>query len=751
VVLAPDTQLGPYTITGLLGVGGMGEVYRAHDARLQREVAIKVLPSELADDEKSLERFRREARAVAALSHPNILSIFDFGDEDGVHYAVTELLEGETLRSRMGRGPMSSREALEMMLQITDGVAAAHARGIVHRDLKPENIFVTTTALVKVLDFGLARGGTAQLPGSHPHAATELLPTEPGVVLGTMGYAAPEQVEARGVTPATDVFALGAVLYEMLTGKLPFERASAVSQMVALLHDPAPRLQPSSDSLLREADAIIQRCLAKKAADRYPTAGELAQEIRSVLDGYRTTSRIAIFPRARRTWIAIAFLLAIGTAFFFVHRARNRQIDHGYDIRVSDIRADAETRQLIELALRADAEGNRAKAFELFEEAARRPVKTALPAAFLASFNDAAGNLREGRVWEARARAKLDAGAPTYESLLARYLLTPSSSRDHELALSKSALEIRPAAWRLRLAAAHILLGQRNREAARRELQQIDVSKPDDRRLALVLADRASLGDMDGAERDLRRSRLASRPPFRNYIEARIAWSRGDAKKAAELFDAAAAAAEDEALGTVEAESRLYSGIALLKQGRLDEAQQRFAATAARAHHIGVLHRIFDGAAYGAYTAWKTGDAGLRDRRFAEAASVQPPAAPWAALRLLAIRTGSEAWKQWSTSTIEKEPLLVPVMSLIRAREAFAAGDAEAAKRELRRSRAEGIDTSEMREEAELLASQLGLPFERLPADPPYPNMLRYMAIFDLPPPPVIPKRSEGPGGSAAR
>jgi tetratricopeptide (TPR) repeat protein len=737
-VLAPDTRLGPYTIVGLLGVGGMGEVYRAHDARLQREVAIKVLPSELGNDEKALERFRREARAVAALSHPSILAIFDFGDEGGVHYAVTELLEGETLRSRMGRGQMPSREALETMLQIAGGVAAAHARGIVHRDIKPENIFITTTGLVKVLDFGLARGGTTPLPGSHPRDITEMLPTEPGVVLGTMGYAAPEQLEARGVTPATDVFALGAVLYEMLAGRLPFERTSAVSQMVALLHDPAPRLQPSSDSLLRETDAIVQRCLAKKAADRYPNAGELAQEIRSVLDGYRTTSRIAYFPRARKTWILLALIPLIIAAAFVVYRGRNRQIDHGYDIRVSDIRGDAETRQLIELALRADAQGNRDKATELLEEAWRRPAKTALPAAFLASFSDAAGDVTRGREWGQKALARLGADAPIYESLLARYLLTAAADRNHELALAKSALEVRPAAWRLRLAAAHILLGQRNREAARRELQQIDVSKPDDRRLALVLSDRASLGDLEGAERDLRRSRLASRPPFRNYVEARIAWSRGDAKKATELFDAAATAAQDEALGPIEAEARLYSGIALLAQGRYDEAQQRFASTAARAHHLGLLYRIFDASAYGAYTAWKTGDAGLRDRRFAEAASVRPPAAPWAALRLLAIRTGSDMWKQWSTSAIEREPSLGPVMSLIRAREAFAAGDVETAKRELRRSRAEGVDASEMREEAELLASQLGLPFERLRADPPYPNMLRYMAIFDLPPPSVV-------------
>ncbi len=732
-MLAPDTRLGPYTIVGLLGAGGMGEVYRAHDSRLEREVAIKVLPPELAGDEKALERFRREARAVAALSHPNILAIFDVGSENGVDYAVTELLEGETLRARMARSRLTSREALEVMLQIADGVAAAHARGIVHRDLKPENIFMTTSGRVKVLDFGLARGGTGPIT-TGAHSPTEILPTEPGVVLGTMGYAAPEQIEARGVTAATDVFALGCVLYEMVTGRLPFERGSAISQMVAVLHDPAPRLQDTGESLLRDIDVIVQHCLAKRGSERLANAGELASEIRAVLDGQGPTRRLPR-PKSRR-WIAMAVIAAAiiaGAAAFFVQRSRARQIDHGYDLRMSDIRADSETRGLIELALRADAEGNRPKAVELFEEAWRRPSSTAFPAAFLSSFADAAGKPADGRAWAAKAYARLESGSPTtYESLLARYLATPSSDRNHELALAKSALEVRPAAWRLRLAAAHILLGQRDREAARRELQHIDVSKPDDRRLMLVLADRASLGDTAGALRDLRRTRLQSRPPFRAYVEARVAWSRGEIKRARELFDLSASSAADEGLGTIELEARLLAGIAMLRLGELDEAQRRFGQTGTRARQLGLSVRIFDASAFAAYTAWRSGDFELRDRRLDEAASVQPPAAPWAALRLLAIRIGSDRWRTWNTETIEKEPLLAPVLSLIRAREALAAGDVDTAKRELRRARAEGIDSSEMREEAELLAAELGLPAEVLPADPPYPNPLRYMAIFDL-------------------
>src|SRR5687768_9407988 len=203
----------------------MGEVYRAEDARLHRDVAIKVLPAHMERDRSALDRFYREARAVAALSHPNILAIFDFGAENGIHYAVTELLEGETLRTRMNRARPTTREALEMLVAVCDGVAAAHARGIVHRDLKPENIFITRDGRVKVLDFGLARSASGLFAPRGEMLVTEMLPTEPGVVIGTVGYLAPEQVEARSPTPATDVFALGCILFEMLSGRLPFERA----------------------------------------------------------------------------------------------------------------------------------------------------------------------------------------------------------------------------------------------------------------------------------------------------------------------------------------------------------------------------------------------------------------------------------------------------------------------------------------------------------------------------------------------
>ena len=713
----------------------MGEVYRAEDARLHRDVAIKVLPAHLESDRAALDRFYREARSVAALSHPNILAIFDFGAENGVHYAVTELLEGETLRTRLSRARLTTREALETLVSVCDGVAAAHARGIVHRDLKPENIFITRDGRVKVLDFGLARSASGLFAPRGEALMTEMLPTEPGIVIGTVGYLAPEQVEARSPTPATDVFALGCILFELLSGRLPFERASSAHVMVALLHDDAPHLQLSSgDPLLRELDPLVQRCLEKDPHDRPQEAGELANELRAVLAGERI-SRAMRAPlrrsKARRMAIAAVALITVLAFVGAFLMLRNPQLDHGYDVRTADIRGSAETKRLIRLALRADAEGNRPKAMELLEEAWRRPSATAFPPAFLSSFNDAAGNAERADYWSKEAMKRL-AGASTYESMLVRYLVVPSANSQQELALAKSALDIRPDAWRLRLAAAHIYLGHRDREAARRELMQIDVQKPDDRRLMLVLADRASLGDADGAERDLHKSRLVNRPSMLHYTEARIAWSRGNAQRAAVLYERAAEDATNEGLSSVESEARELAGLALLRRGEWNEAQRRFAASGARARQLGLTFRSFTSAALGAYAAHHNGDAEERDRKLTDAADVAPPGAPRASIRILAIRLKSPVWRAWSTEALARDPQLAPVMSLIRAREAWDAGDADSARRELRRARAESIDGTELREEAELLAAELGMPAQVLPADPPYPNILRYVAVFDL-------------------
>jgi len=231
--LAPGDRLGPYRIEGALGAGGMGEVYRAHDPRLGRDVALKVLR-----ERESLERFEREARAVAALSHPNILAVHDFGSDGGRAYVAMELLQGETLRERLAQGPLPLRKALEIGAEIARGLAAAHAAGIVHRDLKPENVWITRDGGVKILDFGLARS----LVPVVGRETTQADLTVPGTVLGTVAYMAPEQVRGETAGPAADVFSLGVVLYEMISGRRPFRAATAAETMSAILREDLPPL-----------------------------------------------------------------------------------------------------------------------------------------------------------------------------------------------------------------------------------------------------------------------------------------------------------------------------------------------------------------------------------------------------------------------------------------------------------------------------------------------------------------------------
>jgi len=218
--LTAGTRLGPYEILAPLGAGGMGEVYRARDPRLNRDVAIKVLPERLAHDRQALARFESEAKAVAALSHPNILAIFDVGADQGVSYAVTELLEGETLRSCLRRAALPWRKAVEMGIAIADGLAAAHSKGIVHRDLKPENLFLTSDGRVKILDFGLARW----MPSKTSEPAEIPTLTQENMVLGTVGYMSPEQVRGEPADTRSDIFSLGCVLYEMASGRRAFSR-----------------------------------------------------------------------------------------------------------------------------------------------------------------------------------------------------------------------------------------------------------------------------------------------------------------------------------------------------------------------------------------------------------------------------------------------------------------------------------------------------------------------------------------------
>src|SRR5262249_30200710 len=234
-----------YEILSPLGAGGMGEVYRARDRKLDRDVAIKVLPESVAQDPDALARFEREAKAVAALSHPNILAIHDFGTHCGTAYAVMELLEGETVRAKLEGPPLSQRQAMDYAVQISKGLSAAHSRGVVHRDLKPENVFVAHDGHIKILDFGLAKRVDPVAPGKDTGAPTVSGHTEPGVVMGTLGYMSPEQLKGLPVDQRTDIFSFGAILYEMLAGRRPFSRATASETIAAILKEEPPELTES--------------------------------------------------------------------------------------------------------------------------------------------------------------------------------------------------------------------------------------------------------------------------------------------------------------------------------------------------------------------------------------------------------------------------------------------------------------------------------------------------------------------------
>jgi serine/threonine-protein kinase len=269
--VAAGQRLGPYEIVEPLGAGGMGEVYRARDSRLGREVAVKVLPAHLSNAADALARFEREARAVAALSHPNILAIHDYGREGNVSYAVMELLQGETLRNRLADSALPARKAVEYAQQIARGLAAAHDRGIVHRDLKPENVFLTRDGLVKILDFGLA----SPSPSAPTEAAISRgVVTETGTVVGTPGYMSPEQIRGKDVDGRSDLFALGAILFEMLTGRRAFSKESPVETMMAVLQD-EPGFGGSGRAVPQPLGPVLAHCLEKNPEDRFQSARDL--------------------------------------------------------------------------------------------------------------------------------------------------------------------------------------------------------------------------------------------------------------------------------------------------------------------------------------------------------------------------------------------------------------------------------------------------------------------------------------------
>src|SRR5499427_8148604 len=276
-------RFGPYEVVGLIGAGGMGEVYRARDERLKRDVAIKVLPSLFSQDRDRLRRFEQEARAAGGLNHPNILAIHDIGSKDGAPYVVSELLEGETLRSRLASGALSARKAIDYAVQVARGLAAAHEKGIVHRDLKPENLFITKDGRVKILDFGLAKVTRPEKSGVQASVvSTTPASTEPGVVMGTVGYMSPEQVRGQPTDARSDIFSFGAILYEMLSGKRAFQGSSPVETMSAILKEDPPELSATTRNVSPGLERIVRHCLEKSPEERFHSAHDLAFDLEAL-------------------------------------------------------------------------------------------------------------------------------------------------------------------------------------------------------------------------------------------------------------------------------------------------------------------------------------------------------------------------------------------------------------------------------------------------------------------------------------
>ena len=314
--LAPGTRIGQYTIMELIGAGGMGEVYRARDPRLGRDIAIKVLPREFASDGDRLSRLQQEARAAGILNHPNLLTVHELGVHEGLPFIATELLEGKSLRELLDSGPLPQRRAIDYGVGIANGLSAAHEKGIVHRDLKPENIFVMNDGRVKILDFGLAkiiaRQATAQTD-----AATLQHATDSGAILGTIGYMSPEQVRGEPVDARSDIFALGAILYEMLTGRQAFHGPSRVETLHSILKEEPPPLTSVRQALLR----VVRHCLEKHPAERFQCARDLAFALEAshepAEDAVARRSRFPLLPVLAAT---IALAIAATSGWILVRR-----------------------------------------------------------------------------------------------------------------------------------------------------------------------------------------------------------------------------------------------------------------------------------------------------------------------------------------------------------------------------------------------------------------------------------------------
>ena len=326
--LRTGQRLGPYEIVAPLGAGGMGEVYRARDPRLQREIAIKVLPAAVASDPERLKRFEKEARAASALNHPNLVTIHDIGSADGVEYIAMELVDGRTLREALADGAFPIRTLLSIAAQASDGLAKAHGAGIVHRDLKPENVMVTKDGFVKILDFGLAKLTQPENSSGATAARTVSGGTEPGIVIGTVGYMSPEQALGKALDFRSDQFSFGSILYEMATGKRAFARGNTPETLTAILREepePIGNIAPVTPAPLRW---VIERCLAKSPDDRYASTRDLARDLATLKDRLSETSGVAAPATARLRagapiWMRVALAaLAVLAGILLLSRAR---------------------------------------------------------------------------------------------------------------------------------------------------------------------------------------------------------------------------------------------------------------------------------------------------------------------------------------------------------------------------------------------------------------------------------------------
>jgi hypothetical protein len=338
MTLAAGTTLGRYQIKSLLGMGGMGEVYRAYDPKIGRDAAIKVLPSNFSEDKERLARFEQEAQAAGALNHPNVLAIYDVDTHDGSAYVVSELLEGQTLRELLSGVPLPSRKAIDYASQSARGLAAAHEKGIIHRDIKPENLFVTNDGRVKILDFGIAKLTEPAGDRVLTDLPTRKVNTDAGAVMGTVGYMSPEQLRGQAVDPRTDIFSFGAVLYEMLAGRRAFHKESAADTISAILKEDPPELSETNGSVNPSLDRVVRRCLEKNREQRFHSASDLAFALEALsgtqvsgatgvvatAEGSKSEQRRNLFDRLG--WVAAALLLAatLVLAILYFRRAEPR-------------------------------------------------------------------------------------------------------------------------------------------------------------------------------------------------------------------------------------------------------------------------------------------------------------------------------------------------------------------------------------------------------------------------------------------